>query len=65
MKTLNILDSGAGIAIATRNIWESWGKIAMQETRMKLQLVDGHLELWLREYQSPHVALSLYILLLW
>ena len=27
-QTLAILDSGAGVAIATKRIWESWGKPA-------------------------------------
>ena len=43
-RTLAILDSGAGVAIATKKIWESWGKPAMRKTRMKLQLVDGYIE---------------------
>ena len=43
-RTLAILDSGAGIAIATKKIWESWGKPAMRKTRMKLQLADGYIE---------------------
>ena len=35
-----IMDSGAGVAIATKNMWKSWGKPA----RMKLQLADGYIE---------------------
>ena len=31
-----ILDSGAGIAIATKGTWESWGKPALRKTQMKL-----------------------------
>lgn len=42
--TLAILDSGAGVAIATKRIWESWGGPAMRKTRMKLQLADGYIE---------------------
>ena len=42
--TLAILDSGAGVAIATKKIWESWGRPTLRKTRMKLQLVDGHIE---------------------
>ena len=42
--TLAILDSGAGVAIATKKIWESWGRPALRKTRMKLQLADGHIE---------------------
>ena len=34
--TLAILDSGAGVAIATKKIWESWEKLALRKTRMKL-----------------------------
>ena len=43
-QTLAILDSGAGVAIATQRIWESWGKPAIRKTRMKLQLADGYIE---------------------
>ena len=42
--TLAILDSGAGVAIATKAIWESWGRSALRKTRMKLQLADGYIE---------------------
>ena len=42
--TLAILNSGAGVAIATRAIWESWGRPAIRKTRMKLQLADGYIE---------------------
>ena len=44
VKTLAILDSGAGVAIATKHIWEKWGKPTIRKTRLKLQLADGHLE---------------------
>ena len=40
----NILDSGAGGAIATKEVWESWGIPALRKTRMKLQLADGFIE---------------------
>ena len=36
VKSLAILDSGAGVAIATKQVWESWGKLALRKTRMKL-----------------------------
>ena len=39
-----ILDSGAGIAIATKETWVKWGQLALRRTRMKLQLADGHME---------------------
>ena len=39
-----ILDSGAGVGIATKSIWEPWGKPAIRRTRMNLQLADGSLE---------------------
>ena len=45
VKTKAILDSGVGITIATKAIWEKWGKPAIRSTRMKLQLVaDGYVE---------------------
>ena len=39
-----ILDSGAGISIATKEVWKKWGKPAVRTTRMNLQLADGSLE---------------------
>ena len=44
VRTFAILDSGVGVAIATKGIWETWGKPALRKTRMKLQLLDGHIE---------------------
>ena len=44
IKTIVILDSGAGISIATKSIWEKWGKPTVRSTRMNLQLADGSLE---------------------
>ena len=44
VNTFAILDSGAGVAIATKGIWEAWGKPALRKFRMKLQLADGHIE---------------------
>ena len=37
VKSLAILDSGAGVAI-TKQIWESWSKLDLRKTRMRLQL---------------------------
>lgn len=42
--SLTILDSGARVAIATKQIWDSWGQPALRKIRMKLQLVDGFVE---------------------
>ena len=42
--SLAVLDSGAGVAIATKQIWDSWGQPALRKTRMKLQLADGYVE---------------------
>ena len=39
-----ILDSGAGMSIATKTIWEKWGKPTVRQTCMNLQLADGSLE---------------------
>ena len=36
LKSLAILESGASLAIATKQVWETWGKIALRRTRMKL-----------------------------
>ena len=36
VKTFAILDSGAVVAIATKGIWEAWGRPALRKTRMKL-----------------------------
>ena len=36
VKSLAILDGGVGVAIATKQVWESWGKLALWKTRMKL-----------------------------
>ena len=44
VKTMAILDTGAGIGIATKAMWEKWEKRALQKTRMDLQLADGSLE---------------------
>ena len=32
------------MAIATKEVWDSWGKLALRKTRMKLQLADGFIE---------------------
>ena len=34
--SIAILDSGAGVAIATKNMWEAWGKPSLRKIRMKL-----------------------------
>ena len=44
IETLAILEIGAGVAIATKSIWEKWGRPTTRKTRLKLQLGDGHLE---------------------
>ena len=44
IESITILDSGAGISIATKTIWEKWGKPTVRTTRMNLQLADGSLE---------------------
>ena len=41
---LAILDGGAGVAIATKKVWENWGRLDLKQTCMKLQLVDGSIE---------------------
>ena len=44
VKSLAIIDSGVGVAIATKQVWESWGKPTLKKTRMKLQLENGFME---------------------
>ena len=44
IESMAILDSGAGISIATKTIWDKWGKPTVRRTRMNLQLADGSLE---------------------
>ena len=44
-KAIAILDTRAGVSIATKSIWEKWGKRALRKTRMQLQFSEtlGHL----------------------
>ena len=42
-KAIAILDTRAGVSIATKSIWKKWGKLALRRTRMQLQLADGTL----------------------
>ena len=42
-ESMAILDSGVGISIATKRVWERWGKPTLRKTRMNLQLADGSL----------------------
>ena len=44
VKSMAILDSGAGVAIATKDVWDAWGNPALRKMRMKLQLADGYIE---------------------
>ena len=43
VKSVAILDSEAGIVIATKTMWEAWGKPTLTRIRMKLQLTHGGL----------------------
>ena len=36
VKTLAILENGVGVAIATKNIWEKWEKLAIRKMRLKI-----------------------------
>ena len=56
MKTLAIFKNGEGIAITTKNIWEAWGKPAIQKMRMKLQLADKHLEILLGPLEGVSIT---------
>ena len=44
VKTLAILDTGAGISIITKALWIKWREQALRKTRLELQLADGNLE---------------------
>ena len=44
IESIAILDSGAGISIATKSIWEKWGRPTVRQTQMNLQLADESLE---------------------
>ena len=44
IKTMVILDTGAGIGIATKAMWEKWDRKALRKTCMELQLANGSLE---------------------
>ena len=35
-KAIAILDTGVGASIATKTVWEKWGKRALRKTRMQL-----------------------------
>ena len=39
-----ILDSRAGMSVATKSIWEKWGKPTVWSTQMNLQLANGRLK---------------------
>ena len=41
VKSVAILDSGIGVAIATKKVWKSWGKPTLRRKRMKLKLTNG------------------------
>ena len=42
-KAIAILHIGSGVSIATKSLWQKWGKQALRRTRMQLQLADGTL----------------------
>lgn len=44
IKSLAILDSGFGVAIATKQVWEPWGKPALRKMKMKLHFANGFVE---------------------
>ena len=41
LEFIAILDSGASISIATRQIWEKWGKPTLKASAIALQFADG------------------------
>ena len=42
-KAIAILNTGARVSIATKSLWQKWGKLALRRTCMQLQLADGTL----------------------
>lgn len=42
--SITILDSGAGISVATKSIWEKWEKPTVKSSRMNLQLAHNKLK---------------------
>ena len=44
VKTLAILDTGAGVSIATKAMWIKWGQLSLRKTRVELKLANGNLE---------------------
>ena len=40
VESVAILDGGAGVALATKFVWESWGKSTLRKIGMKLQLAN-------------------------
>ena len=44
IESIAVLDSGAGVGIATRKVWEAWSKPSLRQMRMNLQLADVSLE---------------------
>ena len=44
IKSMAILDSGAGVAIATKYVWDAWGNLDLRKMRIELQLANGYIE---------------------
>ena len=44
VKSMAIVDSKARLVIATKDVWDAWGNLALRKIRMKIQLADGYIE---------------------
>ena len=58
VKSLAILDSGAGVSIATKAMWFKWGQLSLQKTRMELLLTISLVNDILARLQQEHEAMQ-------
>lgn len=57
VKSLAIVDTGAGVSIITKETWVKWGKLALQSTRMGLQLAYGKIKYPLGLIKDVHIKI--------
>lgn len=44
IESVPILDSGASISIAARQLWEEWGELAVRASSIDLQFANGNVQ---------------------